>query len=411
MKTLLSLTFVLIAAISAGQNNAIDLIIPLPLPEWSAPLGVSENDHHVLMYDISTATESVYDTNRYPETSQFSSTESYIPSGLETVAESAGLKSFTDLKYVSNTTAYPASANVKLFIRYPSSASIYVGSGVMVSKNVVLTAGHCIYDKNLGGWAKWIKVVPGYTNHDEPFGFAMAKKVYAWNDWTIGENFDWDMGVILLDGCIGLHTGYFGIGTYHNAFFTSNNFHNYSYPSDDPYNGLSMYYRHGKFDNVTEHMLKFNNRSYKGQSGSGHYYIDANGNRCNYSVLSHGNNSYTGCTRITSAKFDFIRNTIDQNQQCPISNVIEGNRPQQSLTFLLYPNPAVDNLNLCPDDPHRKYKITICDMLGNVVYQNTPDHLFQRITVSVSNLENGCYFVTLTDGNESGTGKFIKSSF
>lgn len=44
---------------------------------------------------------------------------------------------------VTPTTSYPWSAIVKLYMTWGT--DIYIGSGAMIDKNHVLTAGHCVY--------------------------------------------------------------------------------------------------------------------------------------------------------------------------------------------------------------------------------------------------------------------------
>lgn len=409
MKTILFISLVLFTAYASGQNSEQKDYIPLPLPKWTEPAKFSNQDHYFIKYDIVSGSEDIVDTNRYTEASNHFSTESYIPEGLEVVDEDYGMKSFTDMEPVNYTTSFPASGNVKLFIKYPNSTSIYVGSGILLSKNIVLTAAHCIYDKDRGGWANYVKVVPGYKNGTEPFGHAYAQDVYTWKGWTEHTNLEWDMGIVFINKCLGLQAGSFGYGTYNDSFFTSNNFHNYSYPSSSPYNGSTMYYRHGVFDQVSQNILYFNNLSYGGQSGSGFYYIDVNGNRCTYAVLSHSTYSnQTGCTRITTPKYNYIWEVINEHQDCS-SNGIEENSEEKTLTFQLFPNPAYDYINIILNEHHQKCTASIINLLGQTVMQKTTCAKDNKLMLPIEKLDDGLYFISLNDGKTISTKSFIKA--
>jgi len=71
---------------------------------------------------------------------------------------------------ITPTTSYPWSTIVKLRINW--GGSNYIGSGAIIDKNHVLTAGHCVYQNSLGGWADSIKVSPAVDNGNEPYGYA-----------------------------------------------------------------------------------------------------------------------------------------------------------------------------------------------------------------------------------------------
>ncbi|MBA7551790.1 hypothetical protein ES705_44339 [subsurface metagenome] len=67
---------------------------------------------------------------------------------------------------ITPTTDYPWSSIVRLYITW--GADSFIGSGVLIDKNHVLTAGHCVYSHSHGGWADNIKIIPGADNGNEP---------------------------------------------------------------------------------------------------------------------------------------------------------------------------------------------------------------------------------------------------
>jgi glutamyl endopeptidase len=410
MKKILLICVIGLAISAAGQNNDPENYIPLPLPKWSEPINPSASDNYLLQYDVSSGTESIVDSNNHHGTNEQYSMESFIPDDIEVIEEPAGTKNFTGLEPVNNTTVYPASGNVKLFMRFPNSNSTFIASGILLSKNVVLTAAHCIFDNSLGGYASAVWAVPGYYYGNEPFGRAYASNFSVWTAWTNNNNYDWDIGLVLFNKCIGEYTGNFGAGTYNDDFFRTNNFHNYSYPASGPYNGEKMYYRHGSFDQVTEHILYFNSQSYGGQSGSGFYYKDPNEHRCTYAVLSHGNSAnQTGCTRITSPKFDWIWETVNGNKYC-VTIGIEESTENNLFNFQIFPNPAIENVSITFQENQELCTISVINLLGKNVIQKKLYSGEKTITLPIENLEDGYYFISLNDGKSSITKSFIKAS-
>ena len=410
MKKLLLFSLMTVVLFVSGQNLDQKDCIPVPLPKWTEPLNRSAHDHYLVGYDMNSKTEFLVDTNRYTESDIHRYSPAYIPDGVQ-ISEGIGtLKNFTDLERIYDPNYYPARATVKLFIIFPNTNDIYVGSGIMVSKSVVLTAAHCIYSSDLGGWAKHIWVIPAYDNGNEPFGRVYAMTMYSWKAWTENGNLEWDMGLFSLNCSIGLNTGWVGYGTYNDGFFTSNYFYNFSYPAENPFNGQSMFYCNGFFDNVSKHILYFNRESFGGQSGSGFTYIDANNNFCNYAVLSHGDyNAPTGCTRITSAKFDYIREVIDINQnvpECPrtgLEQISDNNR----IGIQIYPNPASEKLNIRLSSTQKSCTLSIYDLLGVKVLENSVG-LNHEVSIPVDQLKPGLYLVSVSDGTNVTTRSFVR---
>ena len=60
---------------------------------------------------------------------------------------------------VTNTRVLPYQAICKLYMRTTTSKN-YIGSGFLTHSNKVVTAGHCVYDHDEGGWMDSIIVVP-----------------------------------------------------------------------------------------------------------------------------------------------------------------------------------------------------------------------------------------------------------
>jgi triacylglycerol esterase/lipase EstA (alpha/beta hydrolase family)/V8-like Glu-specific endopeptidase len=210
-------------------------------------------------------------------------------------------------------TGFPWRMNVKLIMTFPNN-STYVGSGVLIDPEHVLTAGHCVHDAQLGGWATRIKVIPAYNGHltpvaaREPYGHSLAVQLHSWSGWTTYQDSSHDVGVIDLDRPVGALTGWFGFG-YDTAcsFFTTPLWEHVSYPAESPYDGELMYYQNGDFDHCPSVWeARYSRRGYGGESGSGFYKI-LNGSRYIYAVLSHRHtNNDADAVRLDPVKFNHI---------------------------------------------------------------------------------------------------------
>lgn len=271
-------------------------------------------------YNIRTREEIIYSRDEAPTT--FDETISYGAIGDLSLQspppDSVQLSLFPDLSLVANPENSPWRRTCQLFIEFPN-GDMGVGSASLIDSKHAITAGHCIFDHDRGGWAQSVYVNPGYSNHTYPYGIGAAEQLHSWTGWTVDEEADHDIGIIDLDRPIGALTGWNGYGYNNNPdFYTSNVFSNPGYPAEDPYDGEHMYNRTGTFDdtdtflgNWTGHKVWIDKRSYHGQSGSPAYLTSSN---VIYAVLSGGINilwiNNSGFPRITSDKFSDIRDSF-----------------------------------------------------------------------------------------------------
>lgn len=118
---------------------------------------------------------------------------------------------------VPDTKIFPYSAICRLYIYNDDDTLAGAGSGWLVGKSTVITAGHNVFDKNLRKWYKEILVVPGKNGSVDsevpPFGSYLSDKLYSVKGWTEQLNKDFDYGAIILSKKIGETTGYFGFRT------------------------------------------------------------------------------------------------------------------------------------------------------------------------------------------------------
>lgn len=115
--------------------------------------------------------------------------------------ERAGLESVLDADErtrIVNTTEAPWRLICSLAIE--SDWGTYIGTGWFVAPTTLITAGHCVFDKNqMNGWARRITVTPGRERELEPYGSAVATRFSTVDRWISAQDPDFDIAAIHLD--------------------------------------------------------------------------------------------------------------------------------------------------------------------------------------------------------------------
>lgn len=96
---------------------------------------------------------------------------------------------------------YPWSTMCFIQAQFPDN-SWWAGSGSLVGKRHVLTAGHVISMKKLGGWAKTVRVYPAINGWaHQPYGSyeSSSPVLHSVDSWTKDERPEWDFGMIILN--------------------------------------------------------------------------------------------------------------------------------------------------------------------------------------------------------------------
>ena len=166
---------------------------------------------------------------------------------------------------ITNASTYPASAVVMIQSIFPDTPAGYVeeGTGAMVGADQVLTAGHCLYNYALGGWATQVTVYAGTTSNSsngylystsgtymqvEPSYFNDSE--YYWQNGQLDGHLpgDGDIGLLTLSTPIGNQTGAFNLGYNDGDSFAGENLNTIGYPAvgnsnawDNGYNMWSQY--------------------------------------------------------------------------------------------------------------------------------------------------------------------------
>lgn len=234
---------------------------------------------------------------------------------------------------VTDGSPFPYSAIVQIISVFPNqpAGQYFQGSGTIVDRFHVLTAGHLVYDASLGGYAKQITVYPGRTGATTPFGAANGIQERTFDPFIADDKVnstahapgDGDVGLITLDRTLGDQTGWIPFAADNNdAFFAGQTFRKIGYPGDQGFSGRDMYAEVGPIDGAVPGVVTgfgalewstANLTSIAGESGSSLYYKDAQGNRTIYGVLETGGGGRGDAERITPTVWSTLTSWISQD--------------------------------------------------------------------------------------------------
>lgn len=209
------------------------------------------------------------------------------------------------------TTSFPASAVVQLAITWPNGA---MGgcTGTMIRGKYVLTAGHCVYDHDRGGWASAIAARPGRDSVANGMPTATATKLRSVTGWTSDENNDYDYALVTLSKDVGAQTGVFCLGSFSDSTVDSAYAYISGYPGDKPAN--TQWGAHGPVEDYDSTMFFYDIDTFSGQSGAGVYRFH-NGTRCVFGVHTgatyYWGEQYNSAARITNERFNLIKSWMD----------------------------------------------------------------------------------------------------
>ena len=186
---------------------------------------------------------------------------------------------------VADPRSYPYSTCGKLFVTF-GGQDLWASAAVVGSKNVILTAGHAVYDRRTGSWASNVRFFPQYPLVNPRWNFwgnYMAVNT-KYTD-TTGRHYDhaFDYGMIWSDENPGDGVGWLGL--IWNASTSGRTWDAVAYPAlpNPPFDGHTMCEARGTAAQVLwygytdERSITLDNDNMEGGSSGGPWITDYNG--------------------------------------------------------------------------------------------------------------------------------------
>ena len=169
---------------------------------------------------------------------------------------------------ITNTTAWPHRALGALIVTYQDGKQ-FVGTGTLVNKHHVLTAGHLVYLKARGGWVTSVQFNAAQDEANVPYGSAFATRLITFKGWKEEGLFEYDTGMLILDRDVGNQTGWMGLITTEDEDLSGHQVTVEGYPSDK--GGRQRWGASAPLHDVESHLIKYDIFTALGESGAGVY--------------------------------------------------------------------------------------------------------------------------------------------
>ncbi|MCW3109324.1 MAG: hypothetical protein JWQ09_3830 [Segetibacter sp.] len=207
---------------------------------------------------------------------------------------------------INPTTSYPWRAICALKIT-AANGTKWIGTGWLISPRTVITAGHCVYMHDEGGWAKSIEVIPAMNDGAKPYGSASSSYLKSVTGWTQSKNRENDYGAIILPSNFrpGDVTGYFGFSVKNDSYLLSAVLNLSGYPGDKP-GGNQQWFMALKAKSVSARVITYDIDTVGGQSGAPVWVKIGDARSC-VGIHTNGHGSGNSATRIVTAVFNNLQ--------------------------------------------------------------------------------------------------------
>lgn len=152
-------------------------------------------------------------------------------------------------------------------LRLRAPAGTFVGTGWFAGPKTLVTAGHCVYDRNqMGGWAESIEVSPGRDQDHLPYSTVKSTRFSTVDTWFSTQDPDFDIGAIHLDEPLGDTLGWFAVGSLPPEELRGYGINVSGYPGDK--GGHQQWFHSNRVLHVTDRRIYYDVDTYGGQSGA-----------------------------------------------------------------------------------------------------------------------------------------------
>lgn len=180
-----------------------------------------------------------------------------------------------DRQQVTNTTSFPNSAVTYIEAFNDDEDIAYLCTAAFVGPNVLLTAAHCLWIPELGGFPDGLAVVPGLNGEHAPFGIDFASQIWVPDAWinangNINQGYAADYGLVVLESDdLSNATGEFTVNVMESSALQAADFQpsTAGYPGDKP-RGTQWFGSANSFVEVEQDLLVHDIDAFQGQSGS-----------------------------------------------------------------------------------------------------------------------------------------------
>lgn len=181
----------------------------------------------------------------------------------------------------------------------------YVGTGWLIGPRTLVTAGHCVYLHDEGGWPTSIAVIPALNGNLQPYGAAVATRFRTTDGWKAHREAGFDYGAILLDDDAFATAGAFGFASLPDEALASTDANIAGYPADLDH-ATRQYFHSRRITSSSPTRLFYEIDTFGGQSGSP-IWFNIDNRRIAVGIHTTGSSTSNSGTRITDEVFQNLR--------------------------------------------------------------------------------------------------------